>query len=112
MAARIPSRQKGFSLLELVIAMVLTALLAVMAMQPVLRALQARATVADNLAAVDALRYATERIVRELRQARYNAQGTGFQLAAIMLGHPGIQPVKQIIVEQNPLMHGMQLIGR
>lgn len=83
MAARIPSRQKGFSLLELVIAMVLTALLAVMAMQPVLRALQARATVADNLAAVDALRYATERMVRELRQARYDAQGSGFQLAAL-----------------------------
>ncbi len=74
------SRQHGFSLLELVIAMVLTALLAVMAMQPVLRALQARSTVAGNLAAIDSLRYATERIVRELRQARYDAQGSGFQL--------------------------------
>ncbi len=83
MAARIPSRQQGFSLLELVIAMVLTGLLAAMAMQPVLRALQARAAVANNLAAVDALRYATERMVRELRQVRYDAQGSGFQLAAL-----------------------------
>ncbi len=83
MAARISSRQQGFSLLELVIAMVLTGLLAVMAIQPVMRALQARATVAGNLAAVDALRYATERMVREMRQVRYDAQGSGFQLAAL-----------------------------
>lgn len=83
MAARLPPRQQGFSLLELVIAMVLTGLLAAMAMQPVLRALQARASVANNLAAVDALRYATERMVRELRQVRYDAQGSGFQLAAL-----------------------------
>lgn len=74
--------QQGFSLLELVIAMVLTGLLAVMAMQPILRAIQARSTVANNLGAIDALRYATERIVRELRQARYDAQGTGFQILA------------------------------
>ena len=81
---RAPIRlQQGFSLLELVIVMVLTGLLAVMAMQPILRAIQARTTVANNLSAIDALRYATERIVRELRQVQYNAQGTGFQLAAI-----------------------------
>ena len=79
-----PARfQYGFSLLELVIAMVLTALLAVMAMQPILRAIQARSTVANNLGAIDALRFATERIVRELRQVRYDAQGTGFQLASM-----------------------------
>lgn len=72
--------QRGFSLLELVIVMVLTALLAVMAMQPILRAIQARSMVANNLSAIDTLRYATERIVRELRQTRYDAQGSGFQL--------------------------------
>ncbi len=76
-------RANGFSLLELVIAMVLTALLAVFAMQPVLSALQARSRVAGNLAAIDALRFATERMVRELRQVRYDAQGSGFQLAAL-----------------------------
>ncbi len=75
--------QRGFSLLELVIVMVLTALLAVMAMQPILRAIEARTKVANNLGAIDALRYATERIVRELRQARYDAQGAGFKLAAM-----------------------------
>ncbi len=71
---------RGFSLIELVIAMLLTSMLAVAAMQPVLRAMQARKSVADNLSSVDTLRYATERIVRELRQARYDAQGTGFEL--------------------------------
>lgn len=83
MSALARYRQNGFSLLELVIAMVLTALLAVMAMQPVLRALQARAQVAGNLAAIDTLRFVTERIVRELRQVRYDAQGNGFQLIAL-----------------------------
>ncbi len=73
-------RQHGFSLIELVIAMVLTSLLAVAAMQPVLRAIQARSAVAGNLSAIDSLRYATERMVRELRQVRYDAQGSGFQL--------------------------------
>ncbi len=72
--------QHGFSLIELVVAMVLTSLLAVAAMQPVLRALQARSAVAGNLAAIDGLRYATERMLRELRQVRYDAQGAGFQL--------------------------------
>ncbi len=76
-------REAGFSMLELVITMVLTALLAVSAMQPVVRALQARTQVAGNLAAIDALRFATERMVRELRQVRYDAQGSGFQLVAL-----------------------------
>lgn len=74
---------RGFSLIELVIVMVLTALLAVMSMQPLLRAFQARATVSGNLSAIDSLRYTTERLVRELRQVRYDAQGSGFQLKAL-----------------------------
>ena len=83
MVAQARSRENGFSLLELVIAMVLTALMAVIAMQPIVRALHARSQVAGNLAAIDALRFATERMVRELRQVRYDAQGSGFQLAAL-----------------------------
>jgi len=80
MNARPGLQQRGVSLIELVIAMVLTSMLAVAAMQPVLRAIQARSAVAGNLSAVDALRYATERMVRELRQTRYDALGSGFQL--------------------------------
>ncbi len=78
-----PFRQHGFTLIEMVIAMVLTSMLAVAAMQPVLRAIQARSAVAGNLSAIDSLRYATERMVRELRQVRYDAQGTGFQLTPL-----------------------------
>ncbi len=80
MSAQANSHQHGFSLIELVVAMVLTSMLAVAAIQPVLRALQARSAVAGNLAAIDGLRYATERMVRELWQVRYDAQGSGFQL--------------------------------
>ncbi len=80
MRTRTLRTEHGFSLLELVAVMVLTSLLAVGAMQPILAALRARAAVAANLSAIDGLRYATERIVRELRQARYDAQGSGFQL--------------------------------
>jgi prepilin-type N-terminal cleavage/methylation domain-containing protein len=83
MATSIRPHQSGFTLLELVITMVLIALLAVMAMQPVLNAIQARTAVAHNLSAIDALRYATERMVRELRQVRFDAQGSGFQLIAM-----------------------------
>lgn len=81
-AHRLPAEQ-GFSLLELVVVMVLTATLAVAAMQPILSAFRARSAVATNLSAIDGLRYATERIVRELRQTRYNAQGSGFLLAPL-----------------------------
>jgi prepilin-type N-terminal cleavage/methylation domain-containing protein len=82
MPTSIRIQHAGFSLLELVITMVLIALMAAMAMQPILQAIQARAAVTHNLSAIDTLRYATERIVRELRQVRFDAQGSGFQLTA------------------------------
>ena len=83
MRAHLSPAEQGFSLLELVIVMVLTSTLAVAAMQPILAAFRARSAVATNLSAIDGLRYATERIVRELRQTRYNAQGSGFLLAPL-----------------------------
>ncbi len=83
MRAHLFPAERGFSLLELVIVMVLTSTLAVAAMQPILAAFRARSAVAANLSAIDGLRYATERVVRELRQTRYNAQGSGFLLAPL-----------------------------
>lgn len=80
MRAPVPCLSKGFTLIEMVIVMVLTSLLAMISTQPLLRAIQARAVVSNNLTAIDSLRYATERMVRELRQARYDAQGGGFQI--------------------------------
>ncbi len=73
----------GISLIELVIVMVLIGVLATLSAQPLLRAFHARSVVSNNLTAIDSLRYATERMVRELRQARYDARGTGFQLRAL-----------------------------
>ena len=77
------AQSRGFTLIEMVIVMTLIALLAVASAQPLLRAFHARATVASNLNAIDSLRYATERMARELRQARYDAQGSGFQIRAL-----------------------------
>lgn len=85
MRARAVPAEHGFSLLELVVVMILISVLAVAAMQPILAAIKSRTAVAANLSAVDGLRYATERIVRELKQARYDAQGSGFQLIPLDL---------------------------
>lgn len=74
---------RGFTLIEVVIVIVLTGILASAAVQPLIQALTARARVANNLDAIDNLRYATERIVRELRQTQFDAAGTGFQLKAL-----------------------------
>lgn len=76
-------RSQGFSLLELVVVIALTGVLAAAAVQPLIQALNARARVAANLEAIDGLRYATLRVVRELRQARYEAAaGAAFQVKA------------------------------
>lgn len=61
----------------------LTGILASASVQPLIQAFTARARVANNLDAIDGLRYATERIVREARQAQFDAAGTGFQLKAL-----------------------------
>lgn len=74
---------RGFTLIEVVIVIVLTGILAAASVQPLIQAFTARARVANNLDAVDSLRYATERIVRELRQSQFDAAGSGFQLKAL-----------------------------
>ncbi|MEO0316788.1 MAG: hypothetical protein RL404_465 [Pseudomonadota bacterium] len=77
--------QAGFSLLELVLVMVLTSVLAIMSIQPLIGAFRARAEVAGNVTAIDALRYATERLAREIRQARFDTAGSGFQVRPLDL---------------------------
>ena len=62
---------------------VLTGILASASVQPLIQVFRARAQVVNNLDAIDGLRYATERIVRELRQAQYDTSSTGFQLKAL-----------------------------
>lgn len=74
---------RGFTLIEVVIVIVLTGILASASVQPLIQAFTARARVVNNLDVIDGLRYATERIVREVRQAQYDAAGSGFQLKAL-----------------------------
>lgn len=83
MRPKLLSAIRGFTLIEVVIVIVLSGILASAAVQPLIQAFSARARVANNLEAIDGLRYATERIVREVRQTQYDAAGTGFQLKAL-----------------------------
>ena len=78
-----PLSEQGFTLIELVIVMVLISILAVASMQPLLQGLNAHARVANNLDAIDGLRYTLERMVRELRQTRFDANGSGLQIKAL-----------------------------
>lgn len=73
----------GFTLIELVIVMVLISILAMVSMQPLLQGLNARSRVANHLNVIDGLRYSVERIVRELRQTRFDAVGSGLQIKAL-----------------------------
>ena len=73
----------GFTLIELIIVMLLTSVLAMAALPPLTQVLRARARLHNHLDAVDSLRYATERMVRELRQTHYDATGGGFQITPI-----------------------------
>lgn len=83
MRSYILTTTRGFTLIEVVIVIVLTGILAAASVQPLIQVFTARARVANNLDAIDSLRYATERIVREVRQTQYDAAGSGFQLKAL-----------------------------
>ncbi len=63
----------GFTLIELVLVTVLIGILAMAASPPLVQGLMARKQVADDLDAIGKLRYATERIAREIRQVKYDA---------------------------------------
>lgn len=62
---------------------VLIGILASVASEPLIQGLKAREEVTSDLYAIGKLRYATERIVRELRQAQFISSGSGFQLTPL-----------------------------
>jgi len=66
-------RADGFTLIELIVVTVLLGILAMTASTPLLQGLMARKQVSDDLDAIGKLRYATERIAREIRQVQYDA---------------------------------------
>lgn len=81
MTAQPSARASGFTLIELIIVIVLTGILAAASVQPLVQTLSMRTGVDNNLKTIDNLSYATERMVRELRQTYFDPiGGTGFQL--------------------------------
>lgn len=86
MTAHPSAPASGFTLIELIIVMVLTAILAAASVQPLVQTLSMRTHVDNNLKTIDNLGYATERIVRELRQTYFDpVGGSGFQLQPLNL---------------------------
>ena len=68
-----PGGEAGFTLIELVVVTVLIGILAMAATPPLINGLVARAQVQSDLDAMSRLRYATERIAREIRQVEYSS---------------------------------------
>jgi prepilin-type N-terminal cleavage/methylation domain-containing protein len=64
--------EKGFTLIEMVASMTLLAVLAAAAVPFMSNGVQAYNNTASGLQAVSKLRYASERLVRELREIRHN----------------------------------------
>ena len=75
-------RQRGFSLIELVMVMVLIGIVAVSSVEPLRQAFRARQQLTDSLQTLAELRYATERIARELKQTAWQP-GAGLAMVPI-----------------------------
>jgi prepilin-type N-terminal cleavage/methylation domain-containing protein len=73
---------RGYTLIELITVIVLVGILVAMVSEPLTQTLRARTEVASDLDAIAKLRYATERIVREMRQIQY-LSGSGFRLTPL-----------------------------
>ena len=73
---------RGFTLIELTVAIVLVGILATLAATPLLEGLQTHDQVVGDLDTIAKVRYATERIGRELRQTQY-VMGTGLTIAGL-----------------------------
>jgi len=83
-----PKGEPGFTLVELILVIVLIGILASVVSEPLIQGLKAREEVTSDLNAIGKLRYATERIVRELRQVQFISSGTGFQLKPLDYSDP------------------------
>jgi prepilin-type N-terminal cleavage/methylation domain-containing protein len=86
-----PGGGAGFTLIELIAVTVLIGILAMIAATPLMQGLMARKEVADDLDAIGKLRYATERISREIRQIKYDTTN-GYLLTLQSASYPSTSP--------------------
>jgi prepilin-type N-terminal cleavage/methylation domain-containing protein len=69
---RSPSQESGFSLIEVVVTIVLIAAMAMAVIPVISSGVSTYATTTNSLEALGKLRYATERLAREIREVRRN----------------------------------------
>ncbi|RTL24650.1 MAG: prepilin-type N-terminal cleavage/methylation domain-containing protein [Rhodocyclaceae bacterium] len=74
-------RARGFTLIELVIVIIVVSIMAAVLTPMTLSSLLAYNTTQADLVVLDKLRYATERLAREIREVNYNSSN-GFAFAA------------------------------
>jgi prepilin-type N-terminal cleavage/methylation domain-containing protein len=82
--------QQGYTLIELVLAISLIGIMAGMLAPLAASAVRAHQTTQSRLVAQDMLRYAVERIARELREVSYDTP-SGFALAGTLTATPASQ---------------------
>lgn len=73
MKRAIPRRCRGFTLLELVYVIIVMGVLAVVLIPVVLNSLRAYEITRNRVTTLDEVRYASERVAREIREARFTA---------------------------------------
>lgn len=77
--------QGGFTLLELVMVMLVLSIIAGLTAPIFSQGLAATRSTRENLQSIEKLRYASERLAREIRQINYN--GTGYDISTMVTGN-------------------------
>jgi MSHA biogenesis protein MshO len=79
-------RSRGFTLIEMVISIVVLAIIAAAATPLVVTSITAYDRVHEDLVSLDRVRYATERLAREIREVKHN--GVTYEFASMSTSAP------------------------
>lgn len=79
--------ETGFTLIEMITSMLLLAVLAAAAVPFMSNGVQAYNSTANGLQTISKLRYASERLARELREIRHNGTGYGISTSVTTAGN-------------------------